>query len=422
MRRKTMNLLFKGISEALTLTGAARKGAKRVTEADLSILKDAAIISKDGQIAWIGPQKRVSSKLIKELTGKKSIKEVDFKKRTVLPGFVEAHTHLVFAGNRAPEFEWRNQGVSYQEIAARGGGIRSTMAATRALSAAKLKVISQQRADRFARQGVTTLEIKSGYGLDLESEIKILKIAGQLEGPRIVRTFLGPHSLPPEFKSTAGYVDHLVGKVLPEVARKRLADRVDIFIEKGFFTLEDGKKWFAAAKRSSLDIVAHVDQLTAGGGAKLAAQAGAVSVDHCIHVSDEEIQLLAKSQTTAVLLPASDFYLRVQYPRARQLIDNGVRVALATDFNPGTSPTQDLSFVGVLARLEMKMTQAEVIAAYTIGAAHALNRDKLTGSLEVGKECDFAVIDGDFGELFYEVGHHPVCSTWRGGHPIAPIF
>lgn len=417
-----MNSVFRNIFEALTLTGAVQKGAKRVAEADLSPIKKAAIICAGGKIAWIGPQKNLSSKLVKELTGKKSIEEIDLEGRTVLPGFIEPHTHLVFAGDRAREFEWRNQGLTYQEIAERGGGIRSTMTATRKLPAAKLKVISQQRADRFVRQGVTTLEIKSGYGLDLASEIKILRIAGQLEGPRIVRTFLGPHSLPPEFNSTSAYVDHLVGKILPEVARKRLADRVDIFIEKGFFTLDDAKRWFDAAKRSSLDVVAHVDQLTAGGGAKLAAAAGAVSVDHCVHVSDDDIRHLARSQTTAVLLPASDFYLKVAYPRARDLIDQGVRVALATDFNPGTSPTQDLSLVGVLARLEMKMTQAEVIGAYTIGGAFALKREDQTGSLETGKECDLAVIDGSWRDLFYQVGHHPVHSTWRSGHPIASIF
>lgn len=385
------------------------------------MLKGAALIASQGQVRWVGREAKLSAKLIKEMTGSSSAKEINLKGRSVIPGFVESHTHLVFAGDRAEEFEWRNHGVSYQEIAARGGGIRSTMLATRKASPATLKALAQKRADAFTRQGVTTLEIKSGYGLSLEAERKCLKVAGELKGPKIIRTFLGPHSLPPEFSETGPYLDYLVTKVLPVVARQRLAERVDIFIEKGFFTPQDAQKWFKAARAAGMDLVAHVDQLTAGGGAKLAAQAGALSVDHCIHVTKEEIEVLAKSQTTAVLLPTSDFYLKVAYPNARALIEKGVRVALATDFNPGTSPTQDLSFVGVLARLEMKMSQAEVLCAYTLGGAYALNCADQAGSIEPGKSCDLAVIDGSWRDLFYQVGHHPVVGTYRSGLPISLI-
>lgn len=416
--KSTQNLLFTNISEALTLTGVAQKYGRKVQATDLAPIKDAAIAVVNGRIAWIGSQKSLRKSDQSQIFGRKKPKEIDLQKRSLVPGFVECHTHLLFAGDRRQDFELRNQGITYQEIAARGGGIRSTMRATREASSKTLQKLGQRRVQRFIDQGVTTLEVKSGYGLDLKSEIKILKAAKVLTGPEIITTFLGPHSLPPEFKDYDQYLIYLENEVLPLVAKKKLAERVDIFIEQGFFSNNQAEKWFSAAKALGLKIVAHTDQLTAGGGSRLSLRYQALSVDHAVHLHADEIKLLAASETTAVLLPTSDFYLKVAYPEARKMIDAGARVALATDFNPGTSPSQDLSLVGVLARLEMKMTLPEVIAAYTYNAAAALDRQNQIGSLEVGKNADFAVIDGSWSELFYEVGYHPVHSIWRQGRSL----
>ena len=409
------NLLFTHITEALTLAGAAQKNGRKPLPQDLSPIQNPVIAVVNGRIAWLGPAKSFNKAERRKVFGQRAVEKIDLGGRTLLPGFVEAHTHLLFAGDRQQDFEARNQGVSYQEIAARGGGIRSTMTATRNASPKALLALGQKRVDRFVRQGVTTLEVKSGYGLDLNSEIKLLKVARQLKGPEVIATFLGPHSLPPEFKTYDHYLDYLENQVLPQVARQKLAERVDIFMEQGFFSLAHGEKWFLAAKKLGFKLVAHTDQLTAGGGSRLSLRHQALSVDHAVHLQAEEIKLLGASQTTAVLLPTSDFYLKVAYPNARKLIDAGARVALATDFNPGTSPSQDLSLVGVLARLEMKMTLAEVLVAYTYNGAAALDRQSQVGSLEIGKRADFVVIDGSWSELFYEVGYHPVHSIWSQG-------
>ena len=397
--------IYRGISEALTLAGAAQKNGRHVKEQDLSILTNAACIAEDGRIVWIGSEKNLPSGRVE--------KEVDLGGAIVLPAFVECHTHLAFAGDRSAEWDWKQQGLTYQEIAARGGGIISTVKATRACSDSELLELMQNRANRFVEQGITTLEVKSGYGLDLESEMKSLKVAAEIHGPRVVRTFLGPHSKPPEFATVDEYFEFVMEKLLPEIAKKKLTERADIFIEKGFFTAEQGERYFKKAKSLGLDITAHVEQLSNSGGTSAALKNKALSVDHVIELKEDEITRLAKSETVAVLLPASDFYLQVKYPPARSLIDQGACVALSTDFNPGTSPTQDLSFVGVLARIEMKMSLPEVLSAWTIGAAKALKKQAIVGSLEVGKQCDFICLDADWRTLFYSVGHHPVTQVWK---------
>lgn len=409
-----MAVILRNISNLLTLEGAAKKQGRRVQEADLGILTKHCIVADKGKITWIGPQ----AKLPKALAQKKNYKEYDMKGLTVLPGFVECHTHLVFGGNRAAEFEMRNQGVSYQEIAARGGGILSTMKHTRGASVAELGQLAQKRADDFIAQGVTTLEIKSGYGLSLKDEMKMLTAASAVEKIRTRKTFLGAHALPPEFKSYDDYLDFLVQKVLPEIRKKKLAERVDIFIEKGFFPLESSKKYLLAAKEMGFDVLAHADQLSQSGGSDVVVDVGALSGDHLLQVSDKEISRLAKSEVTCVLLPAADLYMKSKYPNARSMIEAGARVALATDYNPGSSPTQNLNLVGLLARLEMKMTLAEVIGAYTVGAAYALNLQNEVGSLEVGKSADFMCTENDWQTLFYSVGERTPSSVFSRGRKI----
>lgn len=362
--------------------------------------KKMTFVVENGLLAWIGPQ----SKLPK-VYSKNSI--ADLKNKLVFPSFIECHTHTVFAGSRADEFELRNNGVSYQEIAARGGGILSTMKKTREATAAQLLVSAQERVNYFLRQGVSTLEIKTGYALDLKNEIKMLEVIKKLTGPRIISTFLGAHALPPEFKSHKLYLKYLVDEVLPLIKRKKLSKRVDIFIETKFFEPREADTFLKKAKDLGFEITIHANQLSLSGGAELALQHGALSADHVIHLSDEAIMKFAKSKCVAVLLPAADLYMKCSYPPARKLLDAGATVALATDFNPGSSPTQDLSLVGLLARLEMKMTLPEVFLAYTSGAAKALGIFHEEGELVVGKRANFICTDAELGDFFYSAGKMP---------------
>jgi imidazolonepropionase len=401
-----------GIETLWTLQGAVKKDGRHLTEDDLSPISDGAMVLHKDTIKWVGSRAETKTAAFRRRF--KGLRARNLGAKTVLPGFIDCHTHLVFSGDRQSEFELRNRGYSYEEIAKNGGGILKTVTATRAATELELTQLAQPRADRAFRQGVTTLEVKSGYGLDFPTEEKILKVARKLKGPRIVTTFLGAHSVPAEFRNgpqpTKEYLKHVIDW-LPRL--KRWADRVDIYIDRGFFDLEDGRALFAAARNQGMSFTAHTDQLHHTGASAMAAHAGAVSVDHCIKVSDQDVKTLSTRPTTCVLLPTSDFYLRCEYPPARRLLEAGARVALATDFNPGTSPTQDLSLVGVLARLEMKMTWFEVIAALTINGAHALGFPESLGALEEHRRGDFVVLDCDARDLFYQVGHHPIREVWK---------
>lgn len=401
--------IFKNIGHLISMSGAAQKKGRRVLEADLSITAKAAMVVEDNHILWIGTQKSLPKAFAR------NSKEFDLEGSTVLPGFVECHTHTLFAGDRAAEFEMRQRGVSYQEIAQQGGGILSTMRETRKASAAQLKALVDERVQRFVQQGVTTLEIKTGYALDKKNEIKSLKVIQSLTGPRVISTFLGAHSLPPEFPSTASYLQFLI-ELLPEI--RKHTGRLDIWIEKGFFEVEPSRNYLKRAKELGFQILIHADQLSLSGGVELAVELSAVSADHVIQIEDKQIQLLAKSETTAVLLPLADLYMKCAYPPARRLIDSGARVALATDFNPGSCPSQDLSLVGLLARLEMKMTLPEVLGAYTVGASFALDQSTKGGSLGVGKLADFVCIAADWTSLFYSAGGLEVEKSFLGGRQI----
>jgi imidazolonepropionase len=405
--------LFHGIKELMTMSGVAKKQGRLIQDADLGLITNGALLVEAGRLVWAGAENKIPRDLQKQVQ-----KKIDLQATAVVPGFVECHTHLVFAGERASEFEERNRGVSYQEIAARGGGILSTMKATRSASKAALLKLAQLRADRFARQGVTTLEAKTGYALNEKDELKTLEVQRLIQGPRIISTFLGAHARPPEFKTPAEYLQFLT-TLLPKIQKRKLAQRVDIFIEKGFFTVEMAAPFLSRAQELGFDVAIHADQLSLSGGTSLAVELGACSADHVIQLDPKQIQNLAQSSTTAVCLPAADLYMRCAYPPARALLDAGGRVALATDFNPGTSPTQDLSLVGLLARLEMKMRLPEVWAAMTYNAACALKLQSEIGSLESGKQADFVVLDEDWRSLFYSIGHHPVQSVWREGRLLA---
>ncbi len=386
----------------------------------LNFEKNQAMIVKDGLIQWVGS--------IAHCPKSKFDETIDLKNKNVLPSFVECHTHTVFAGSRANEFEQRLQGASYLEIAEKGGGILSTMRETRAATESALLKLSQMRIKNFIRQGVSVLEIKSGYGLNLESEIKMLKVIQKLQtihagttGLNIVSTFLGAHAKPPEFQTYSDYLKYLTQSVLPMIKKQKLTRRVDIFIENGFFEVSESELFLKEAQRLGFDLTVHANQLTLSGAADLALKLKAQSADHVIHLNSSTIKKFGLSNananrsrsktktksTVAVLLPTADLYMKCVYPKGRQLIDSGATVALATDFNPGSCPSMDLSLVGLLARLEMKMTLSEVFRAYTINAAKALGMDKTEGSIDVKKNANFICTYADISDFFYSPGNMP---------------
>lgn len=406
-----MNLTaFRNIEELLSLLGARGKGGRHITESDLGVIKKAALIVGKGKVVWVGKDKSIP----RSLKGKIA-REVSLKGKTVIPGLVDCHTHLVFAGDRSNEFELRNKGVSYQEIASKGGGILSTMQATRKASVAELIKLAQLRMNGALAQGITTLEIKSGYSLNEKDEIKQLHVIQNLKGPRAISTFLGAHALPPEFSDRKEYLKFLSKKVLPIIAKKKLAQRVDIFVESGFFESSEAREYLEECKRLGFDITIHADQLSLSGGTSLAIDLAAKSADHVIQIGESEVSRIAASQTTAVLLPAADLYMKCNYPPARKLIEAGARVALATDFNPGSCPTQDINLVGILARLYMGMSLPEVISSLTVGGAYALGLENEVGCLSQGFAADFIVTNQNWRTLFYSSGVAFVDEVFIGG-------
>lgn len=402
-------LLLKNIKELVTLQGAARKDGRKVAEDDLSILKGQSIVA-DSQVRYIGPLKSMPKFLFKKIK-----KEISLKHHCVLPGLIECHTHSVFAGSRAAEFEKRVRGIPYQQIAAEGGGILSTVRATREISKKDLQHLSQARIDAFVAQGVSTVEVKSGYGLDMKSEIKMLEVIQKLKGPKVIATFLGAHALPKEYKTVTSYLDYLKKDILPIVRKKKLAQRIDIFVEKGFFEKEAALNYLKHAQSMGFDLALHADQLTLSGGTDLALDLKAQSADHVIQIQSSQINRLSHSQVVSVLLPLADLYMKCAYPPARLLIDAGAKVALATDFNPGTSPSQDLALVGLLARLEMKMQLPEILTAYTYNAASALGLQKEKGFIDINNDADFSCYENEWDQLFYSAGSMMAFKTISGG-------
>lgn len=413
-RRKPVNQIFCTKGKIYTFEGVQKKEGRHIQESDLTAHSRASLIVVDGIIQEIWDEKTL--KLFLKSKNRKNFRIVDLGVTHIYPGFVECHTHLIYAGNRADEFNWRLEGQSYQEISAKGGGILSTVKALEKVTSKKLLKDSQEKVNRFLAQGVTTLEVKSGYGLSQKEELRSLQVAKNLQGPHIVPTYLGAHSIPPLYKGKVGeYIREVALPTAQKVLQKKLAKRADIFVEKGFFEIETARDYLQKLKAMGFDIILHADQLTRTGASLLGAEMGALSVDHAIQINDSDIQALTRSQTTAVLLPSADFYMRCAYPPARKLMDEGVRVALATDYNPGTSPTQDLAFTGLLARMEMKMSLAEVFAAYTYNGAAALALQKSQGCLLPGYAANFFTSHAEPSEFFYRVGYTPVEQVYTNG-------
>ena len=386
-------------AELVTLAGPQRPRIGNELS-ELGIIRGGGLLIRDGKIDIVGPSDEIEKKA-------DDAEIIDLGGRLVLPGFVDAHTHLVFAGNRLDDFERRARGESYEQIAKAGGGIWSTVEKTRAASEADLFAQATKHAEWFVKCGTTTVEAKSGYGLTLDDELRILRVMQRLnqETPlEVVPTFLGAHAVPRD--SSAGeYVDLVINEMLPRVAKEKLAEFCDVFCERGYFDVEQSRKILSAAKKLGLKLRGHVDQLTNSGGAKLMAELGAATADHLEKTDELGIGALKAGNVQPVLLPGSVYALgSTSYPRGREMIEAGLPVVLATDFNPGSSPTPSMPMVLSLACTQMKMSPAEAITASTINAAHSLSRDDI-GSLEAGKAANVAVFDcEDHRELAYWFG------------------
>jgi imidazolonepropionase len=383
-----LDLIIKNAVELLTLSPSFKE------ESGLGIIHHGAVGIKKGRIFWVGKTEEISGKFSLSRDGR----EIDTTGKVVMPGLIDAHTHLIFAGSRENEFEQRIKGLSYQEIAGRGGGILSTVEATRDASFDQLLSLGKKRLDRMLSKGVTTVESKSGYGLSLQDEIKILRVMKALQESHpidIVPTFLGAHTIPKEFREDrAHYVNLLTEEMIPKVAQERLAEFCDVFCEEKAFTLEESKRILETGKRYGLKPKIHADQLSPGGGAELAAEVLAYSADHLEYVSPEGIRKMAEKGVTAVLLPGASFFLSMKkYPPARDMIEEGVTVSLATDLNPGSSMTESLPMMMTMGCTMYKLLPKEVIKATTIHAAKSMGREKEIGSLEVGKQGDILLLD-----------------------------
>lgn len=388
------------IGQLVTLAGPARPRVGAELN-DLGILHDAAMLIEDGRITAGGPYSELKSKIPAHA------EVVDAERRCVTPGFIDAHTHLVFAGNRADEFERRIAGATYQEIAAAGGGILRTVRLTRAASEDELLAAARRHRDWMLRSGTTTIEAKSGYGLDRETELKMLRVIRRLndDGPaRIVPTLLAAHTIPPEFADCRNeYVRWASDELIPEVAAAGLACFCDAFCDDHAFTEDETRRVLTAARNHGLKLRVHAEQFRPGTGADVAADLRAATADHLETATEETLQRLRAADVQPVLLPGSVFALRrTNYPSARKMIDAGLAIVLATDFNPGSSPVPSMPFVLSLACLQMGLSPAEALSASTVNAAYSLGLGDQVGSLEPGKEADLVIHEfSDYRELAY---------------------
>jgi imidazolonepropionase len=386
------------------------------------MIKDGALMVRDGVIEDVGTRAEMEA-----LPEARSAEKLDVGGRVVLPGFVDSHTHLIHAASRAEDYELKIAGASYEEIARKGGGILSSVKKLRAATSSALKERALGALKQFAAHGTTTVEAKSGYGLDLTSELKILGLHRELNAAQpleIVSTFLGAHVVPAEFRGKAGgaegYIRLLTETLMPRIGEARLAEFCDVFCDRGAFTREQAKRVLQAGRQWGMLPRLHAEQLSRTGAAQLAVQLKAASCDHLEQVNKTDIAALAKSETVATLLPGCDFHLgQKQYAPARALTEAGAIVSLATDYNPGTSPTVSMPMILSLACTQLRMTPAQAIAAATFNAAYALRREETIGSLEVGKQADFAVFEvADYREIPYYFGWSHCWMTVKRGRVI----
>ncbi len=409
--------LITGCSDLLTMRGPVPRRGRALRE--LGIIRDGALLVHEDRIAAVGPRRR-----IERLREARRAEKLDLGGRVVLPGFVDSHTHLIFPASRAEEYEHRLSGATYEEIARAGGGIRSTVKHLRRAPAKSLKARALAHLREFAAHGTTTLEAKSGYGLDWKGELKILELLSELHQEQpldIAATFLGAHVVPPEFKRRPdAYVDLLVQRWIPTVATAGLAEFCDVFCDRGALTVAQARRILAAGRACGLVPRIHAEQLAHTGAARLAIELQAASADHLEKIDRNDIQALALSNVVCTMLPGCCFHLGLaHYGPARELIDAGAAVGIATDFNPGTSPTLSMSMILSLACTQMRMTPAEAIAAATINPAYSLRQHDRIGSLEVGKYADIAAFDvAGYREIPYYFGVNLCSLTMKRGQII----
>jgi imidazolonepropionase len=417
------SLLITGASQILTLRG--RGPGRGPALSNLAIIKNGALLLRDGVISAVGPQTKIEA-----LPEARAAEKLDAGGRVILPGFVDSHTHLIHAASRAEEYELKIAGASYEEIARKGGGILNSVKKLRAATSDALKTRALAALREFAAHGTTTLEAKSGYGLDVTSELKILNLHRELAAAQpleIVSTFLGAHVVPAEYRARPNgadeYVALLTDQLLPEVAIAKLAEFCDVFCDRGAFSKNQSRIVLDAGQRRGLAPRLHAEQLSRTGATQLAVQLGAASCDHLEQINRADIAALAKSKTVATLLPGCDFHLGLKkFAPARALIDAGAIVSLATDYNPGTSPTLSMPMILSLACTQLRMTPAEVITAATINAAYALRREKQIGSLEPGKSADLAIFEvGDYREIPYYFGVNKCWMTVKKGQIVFSV-
>jgi imidazolonepropionase len=405
------------IGQLVTLAGPARPHAGPELR-ELGVISDGAMLIEGGRIIAVGSFADLKARIPRDAA------MIDAERHCVTPGFVDAHTHLVFAGNRADEFEKRIAGATYQEIAAAGGGILRTVKLTRAASEDELLVAARRNRDWMLRGGTTTLEAKSGYGLDRDTELKMLRVLRRLndEGPaRIVPTLLAAHTVPPEFASRRGeYVRWIAEELIPEAARAGLARYCDAFCDEHAFSVDEARTVLMSARRHGLGLRVHAEQFRAGTGAALAAELGVSTADHLETATDETLTQLRDAGVQPVLLPGSVFALRrTQYPPARRMVELGLGIVLATDFNPGSSPVPSMPFMLSLACLQMGLSPAEALTAATINAAWSLGLGDRVGSLEPGKQADFLIHEfSDYRELAYFIAAPARPRVFVGGREV----
>ncbi len=415
----TDSLAIVNIGQLVTLAGPARPRVGQELR-ELGIIPNAALLIEDGRIKAAGPYDEIKSKIPPHAV------IVDAQGGCVTPGLVDAHTHMVFAGNRAAEFEQRIAGATYQEIAAAGGGIANTVRLTRAATEEELFVESRRHRDWMLRSGTTTAEAKSGYGLDRETELRMLRVMARLnaEGPmRIVPTLLAAHTVSPEFAERRGeYVRWVAEELIPEVARLKLAKYCDAFCDDHAFTVDETRRVLTAARAHGLELRLHAEQFRPGTGATLAAELHARTADHLETAAPETLDELRAAGVQPVLLPGSVFALgRTQYPPARVMIERGLAIVLASDFNPGSSPIPSMPFILSLACLHMALTPAEALAASTVNAAWSLGLGETVGSIEVGKQADLLIHEfTDYRELAYFIATPELARVFIAGREIAP--
>lgn len=410
-------LYIKNASQLITVKGHSDQPAKKEKMREIGVIEGGSVLAENGKIIAVGTDEEIQ----KEHAAKvKEAEVIDATGKIVTPGLIDPHTHIVHAGTRENEYAMRLQGKTYMEIMNAGGGIHATTRATQAATFDEIYEQTKIRLDKMLKGGITTVESKSGYGLTLEHELKQLEVTKKLNEDHpidLVSTFMGAHAVPVEYKENPDeFVDIVINDMLPVVAEKELAEFNDVFCEEGVFTPEQSRRILEAGKKYGLKPKIHADEIVPYGGAEVAAEVKAVSADHLLKASDKGIEMMAEQDVIGVLLPGTAFFLMAEYAQARKMIDRGVAVALATDANPGSSPTLSLQFIMNLGCLNMGMTPEEVITASTINAAHAIDRADVIGSIEVGKNADFTIFDvHNYLMLSYQYGMNHVHSVVKNG-------